>query len=256
MNIPPEGSASPGSGRTPPVRWIERWRRRYKKHPTVDFSEVRGELKTGDVILFHKTARTGFIDSLELDFVSPLFFRENEFRHSGIIVRHGDNILVLECAGVFHSGYALATYPTGGNGIRLVPLEPLLDAYSRDNGDPHFGVKFIAKELPVARVYEVLSGYGPVKYMKMQRSITLFLTKFLLPNPIRRILLDAYRHEMMCSEFVHSVLNKCGALADYPSKLVAPYSIENERFFRRLEIVPYSRVVRFTYPALETPQGA
>ena len=256
MTIPSEGPAAPGPGSVPPGRWIERRRLRYKKHPTVGFSEVRGRLRTGDIILFHKTSRTGFIDSLELDFVSPLFFKANEFRHSGIIVRHESEIFVLECAERFHSGHSLATYPTGGNGIRRVSLEPLLDAYSRDNGDPHFGVKFIGEELPVDRVYEVLSGYGPVNYLKMQRSLPLFLTKFFLPNPIRRSVLDAYRHEMMCSEFVHSFLNRCGALASYPSKLLAPYSIENQRFFQKLEIVPYSDIVRFTFPAPETRRDA
>jgi hypothetical protein len=45
------------------------------------------------------------------------------------------------------------------------------------------------------------------------------------------------------------VLNRCGALADYPSKLLAPYSIEDDRFFRRLEIVPFSEIIRFTWPS-------
>ena len=235
--------------RSPSDRWIERRRLRYKKHATLSFDDVRAKLRTGDIILFHKTTRSGFIDSLELDFVSPLFFGATEFRHSGIIVREGDELMVLECAERFHSGHAIATYPTGGNGIRMVPMEPLLEAYTRDNGEPHFGVKFISTEIPASRVHDVVRSYGPVDYLKMQRSLPLYLTKFFLPNPIRRGVLDAYRHEMMCSEFVHSVLNRCGALADYPSKLFAPYAIENERFFRRLEKVPYSEIVRFTFGA-------
>ena len=255
MTIPSERSASASIGNDRASSWIERRRLRYKKHPVVSFAEVRASLKTGDIILFHKTSRSGFIDSLELDFVSPLLFEANEFRHSGIIVRHDEEILVLECAEQFHSGYAAAAYPTGGNGVRLVSLEPLLDAYTRDNGDPHYGVRFISKEIPSSKVYEVLSGYGPVKYLKMQRSVPLFLTKFFLPSAVRRSLLDVYRQEMMCSEFVHSVLNRCGALADYPSKLLAPYLIENDRFFRKLEIVPFSEIVRFTFPARDTPAG-
>ena len=232
-----------------PGRWIERRRMRYKRHPTVSFADVRDRLKTGDIILFHKTARSGFIDSLELDFVSPVFFRANEFRHSGIIVRNDDDVKVLECAEERHSGYSQASYPTGGTGIRLVPLEALLDAYTQDNGKPHYGVRFIDSEIPADLVYDALSGYGPVGYLKMQRSIPLFLTKFILPGRIRRRVLDAFRHEMMCSEFVHSILNRCGALADYPSKLIAPYSIEDDGFFRRLARVQFSDIVRFTFPA-------
>ncbi len=98
-------------------------------------------------------------------------------------------------------------------------------------------------------MFEALDGYGPVKYLRMQRSIPLFLTKFLLPNPVRGALLEVFRSEMMCSEFVHSILNRCGALGDYQSKLLAPYAIEDDRFFRKLAVVPFSEIVRFTWPA-------
>jgi hypothetical protein len=208
---------------------------------------VRGAFRTGDIVLFHKTARSGLLDAIELDFVSPLFFRANEFRHSGIIVRQDDELFVLECAEERHSGYSLAAYPTGGTGIRLVPLERLLDEYTRDNGNPHYGVRFISNEIPASRIHAAVKEYGPINYLRMQRSIPLFLTKFLLPRRIRQVVLEAYRGEMMCSEFVHSVLNKCGALADYPSKLVAPYSIEDDRFFRRIQLVSFSEVIRFTF---------
>jgi hypothetical protein len=233
-------------------RWIERRRHRYKRHPMVGFSDVKNALRTGDIIMFHKTTRTGIIDSLELDFVSPLFFRATEFRHSGIIVRRDDGLFVLECAEERHSGHAFAEYPTGGRGIRIVPLVELLDAYTRDNGSAHYGVRFISTEINPERVQEALGQYGPVDYLKMQRSVPLYLTKFLLPAPLRRSVLEAWRHEMMCSEFVHSILNRCGALADYPSKLLAPYSIEDDDFFRRLEVVRFSDIVRFDYPVLDT----
>lgn len=242
----------PAPGDASHRRWIERRRHRYKRHPTVGFTDVRESLKTGDIILFHKTTRTGLIDSLELDFISPLFFKATEFRHSGIIVRQGDELFVLECAEEQHSGHAFAAYPTGGKGIRIVPLNDLLDAYTRDNGLAHYGVRFISSEIEAARVHEALGQYGPVDYLKMHRSVPLYLTKFLLPAPLRRGLFEAWSHEMMCSEFVHSILNRCGALADYPSKLLAPYSIEDDDFFRSLEIVRFSEIVRFTFAAHHT----
>jgi hypothetical protein len=235
------------SGEAKP-RWIDRRRLRYKKHTLLPYAEVRDRMRTGDIILFHKTSRSGFIDTIELDFVSPVFFRANEFRHSGIVVRNGDDIRVLECAEERHSGHSLAEYPTGGKGIRVVPLEPLLDAYTRDNGEPHYGVRFIEKEIPAATLFGALDEYGPVSYLPMQRSIPLYLTRFVLPHRIRRPLLEAYRSEMMCSEFVHDILHRCGALAEYPSKLLAPYLIENDDFFRRLSIVPFSDIVRFSWP--------
>jgi hypothetical protein len=51
----------------------------------------------------------------------------------------------------------------------------------------------------------------------------------------------------MCSEFVHSFLNKCGVLKDYPSKLFMPYYIEDSELFKDLELVRYSDIVRFRY---------
>ena len=229
-----------------PIRWIERRRFRYKRHPVVPLNDVRGALKTGDIILFHKTARAGLLDTLELDLLAPLFFDENEFRHSGIVVRRGEELFVVECTEKQHSGAAHASYPTGGPGIREVPLEPLLAAYTADNGDPHFGVRFIPAALDeralMSRVHEI----GPVIYLRARRSISIYLSSLLLPDRVVRKLMKRYSGEMMCSEFVHSVLAACGALREYPSKLFAPYIIENQRLFERYDLTGYSDIVRFS----------
>ena len=138
--------------------WIERRRFRYKKHSTVQLDEIRDSLKTGDIILFHKTARTGILDTLELDFVAPLFFATNEFRHSGIVVRRGDELSVVECTEETHTGHVHARYPFGGKGIREVRLELLLDSYTRDNGRPHFGVRLIRNGIDSDRLIETVKG--------------------------------------------------------------------------------------------------
>lgn len=225
--------------------WIERRRLRYKRHQTVSLQAVRSELKTGDIILFHKTSRSGILDTLELDFLAPLFFPENEFRHSGIVVRRGDALSVVECTEEFHSGHAHAIYPTGGRGIREVPLEPLLDAYTRDNGDPHFGVRLIRTEIPSDLVMSTVKEIGPVSYLKASRSAALFLSSLLAPSSVRDRLIERFSSEMMCSEFVHRVLARCGALREYPSKIFAPYIIENADLFERHDLAGYSGIVRF-----------
>jgi hypothetical protein len=225
--------------------WMERRRFRYKNHRVVGLSEVRDDLKTGDIILFHKTARSGILDTLELDFVAPLFFPENEFRHSGIVVRRGDALFVVECTEEFHSGHLFATYPGGGKGIREVPLEPLLEAYTRDNGDPHFGVRFIGTEIDSDRLMSIVREFGPVSYLKASRSISIYAASFFLPGSLHAKIIERYSSEMMCSEFVHCVLAKCGALREYPSKIFAPYIIENPELFERHDLAGYSDVVRF-----------
>jgi hypothetical protein len=234
-----------GSEASRRLGWIERRRLRYKRHDTVTLQDVRKNLKTGDIILFHKTTRSGLLDTLELDFVAPLFFTENEFRHSGIVVRRGDALSVVECTEEFHSGHAHAVYPTGGGGIREVPLEPLLDDYTRDNGDPHFGVRLIGKEIAADVMMASVKEIGPVSYLRASRSAGLFLSSFLLPRATHKRLTALFAGEMMCSEFVHSVLARCGALREYPSKIFAPYIIENSHLFERHDLAGYSGIVRF-----------
>ena len=225
--------------------WLERRRLRYKRHPTVTLDEVRSSLKTGDIILFHKTTRSGVLDTIEMDVLAPLFFPENEFRHSGIVVRRGDRLSVAECTEELHSGYDHAEYPAGGKGIREVPLEPLLEAYTRDNGEPHYGVRLIPEEISIERFVSAVTSHGPVGYLKGTRSVPLYLSSLVLPPRILRRMIAAYATEMMCSEFVHSVLSACGVLREYPSKVFAPYVLENPHLFRRYDLVGYSEIVRF-----------
>lgn len=190
--------------------WLERRGLRYKRHPLVAFEQIRGSLRTGDIILFHKTTRNGFLDRFELDVLSPLLFEENEFRHSGIILRRNGELFALECA-----------------------------------EEPHFGVRFIFEEIPAEKIQSAIESYRPIGYSRMQRSVPIFLAQFFLPKALLREVFERHRDEMMCSEFVHSVLNRCGVLRDFPSKLFGPYSIENPRIFKALEIVKYSDIVRF-----------
>jgi len=76
-----------------------------------------------------------------------------------------------------------------------------------------------------------------------------------LPKKIYNRIVKRFDNEMMCSEFVHNFLNRSGVLGDYPSKLFMPYYIEDDKRFKKLEIVKYSDIVRFTY-GTSSAQGA
>ena len=238
------------------LRWIDKRKLRYKDQEIRDFASVVSDTKTGDILLFHKTNRSGLLDTLELDVLSPMLFDENEFRHSGIIVRENRELFVVECADEFHSGHSDARYLTAGNGIRMVPLETLLDAYNRDNGDPHFGIRHISREIPTEQLYAEVEEYGAIDYLKVHKSACVFLSRVLLPEALHLRVVDAFRNEMMCSEFVHSLLNRCGVLKDYPSKVFAPYYLEDPVVFKELEIVSYSDIVRFSYAGAESVNGS
>jgi hypothetical protein len=227
--------------------WICRRRRRYQRQQLADFNEVRAKAKTGDIILFHKTSRNGLMDVLELDLVSPVLFGQTEFRHCGIIVKRDDELFVVECADEFHSGHSKATYLTQGKAVRLIALETALCEYTRDNGNPHFGIKYIAHEIPLRTLYTALEQHAGISYLKRHKTAQVLFSHAFFPRALHHRIANAYKNEMMCSEFVHSVLNKCHVLKDYPSKLFVPYYIANSAVFQALEIVKYSDVVRFAY---------
>ncbi len=208
-------------------------------------SDVRDELKTGDIILFHKASRNGILDTLEMDVIAPLFFRETEFRHCGIVVRRDDSLAVLECADQFHSGHQIASYPWGKSGIREVELEPLLARYAEDNADAHFGVRFIPNEIPLEKMMEAIHQIGPVSYLKPYRFAWIYFSSFVMPGRFFNRLVDIHATQMMCSEFVHATLARCGALGAYTSKVFAPYIIENPEHFEQHDKVGYSDIVRF-----------
>jgi hypothetical protein len=229
------------------MSWLERQKERYRNPSIVPFEKAIGSAKTGDIVLFHKDTRNGLLETIEVDLLSPLVFANTEFRHCGIIVRQGGELHVMECADELHSGHTDSSYLTNGNGIRMVPIEPLLCAYNRDNGDAHFGIKYIAEEIPQEKIDAFLGEYEAVDYLKIHKIAAVLLSHLVLPARIHDRVVERFRYEMMCSEFVHHFLNKSGVLRDYPSKVFMPYYIEDAAFFKSLEIVPYSDIVRFKY---------
>jgi len=101
---------------------------------------------------------------------------------------------------------------------------------------------YAARPLDVSML---LDRVGPVSYLKASRSIPIYALSFFLPASLHARIIERYSGEMMCSEFVHCVLARCGALRDYPSKIFAPYIIENPELFEPHDIAGYSDIVRF-----------
>jgi hypothetical protein len=229
------------------MSWLGKRKLRYKNPAVVPFEQVRDKAKTGDIILFHKDTRKGLLETLEVDLLSPLVFDRTEFRHCGIIVRRDGELHVMECADELHSGHADASYLTKGTGIRLVPIERLLYAYNRDNGDAHFGIKYIAEEIPSERLDAFVREYEAINYLKIHKIAAVLLSNLVLPKRLHERIVNRFSNEMMCSEFVHHFLNKSGVLKDYPSKVFMPYYIEDDDLFKSLEIIPYSDIIRFRY---------
>ena len=84
-----------------------------------------------------------------------------------------------------------------------------------------------------------------MSYLKATRFASIYLSSLFLPQRVFRRLVEMHATQMMCSEFVHAVLARCGALRDSTSKIFAPYIIENADHFKRHDKVGYSEIVRF-----------
>ncbi|HEX6576492.1 MAG TPA: hypothetical protein VF042_16105, partial [Gemmatimonadaceae bacterium] len=182
----------------------------------------------------------------ELDFLAPLFFATNEFRHCGLVVRRDDEVSVVECTQPRHTGREHATYPAGGSAIREVKLEHLLESYTRDNGIPHFAVRHIPHEISADDLMSTAKSFGPVQYLEGTRSLPLYAASLLLPGAAVSRLIDSHSGFMMCSEFVHGVLAKLGALRGARSKVFPPYIFESAKLFGRYDVAGFSELVRFT----------
>ena len=96
-------------------------------------------------------------------------------------------------------------------------------------------------------IHSVIASYRSIDYLPMTVTVRLLVAHWLLPGSRFEQRAAAHSHRMMCTEFVHDLLHRCGALRAYPSKVFMPYYIENARRFSAVEAVPFSPIVRFRY---------
>lgn len=207
---------------------------------------IRGKLKTGDIILF--SAQIYDSKLKEITYTARTSFLGANYGHLGIIYRDGDDIYVVESTNINHIGDDVAfrfnNYKKGG--IRIINYDILMQKYSAKHKGI-FSVKFLDKPIPNDKFLKKLVKYKKVIFPNTIKLVCLliidvFISKYFAKFISSKIIKDK---NMMCSEFVHSMLQDCGVLSYYPSKLFWPFKIATQDF-KNIQKIRYSKPYRFS----------
>lgn len=216
-----------------------------KKSDIYDYNDIKKHLKTGDIILFSIKSHKNLIENFKYFTRTKLV--GSEYGHVGLIVRINDKIYVLECTDSGHTGDEFALHQNNGiGGIRMIDFDILSKEYIK-KGATHYGIKFISQEIPLDVIKNNLKKYQNKTFEN--KAILTFLA----------IIDEGLSHEfatelsknmcnkdkIMCSDFVHDILNESGVLKDYPSKIFWPQLFERP-IFNNLQKIKYTdKVYKF-----------
>lgn len=210
------------------------------------YQNIKKYLKTGDIILFSCNKHNNKFDGIT--YYCRTMLLGSEYGHGGIVIRDGDKLFVLECTDIGHICEKDAVYLNNYNrgGIRIIDMDILLKEY-HNMYQGHYGVRFITEEIPNTDLIKYLSDYKNVIFENKKILFLLALSDIFISHDTARYLTKfSSKDRMMCTEFVHSILYKCGVFKYYPSKLFWPHIINDEQF-KQLEKIKYSNIFKFVY---------
>ena len=220
-----------------------------KYEPIYNYSDIKENFKTGDIILFSCKKNGSF--GKKLEYYLRTNFIGSEFGHIGIIIKNKKGkMYVIESTNKNHCGekycHKLNTYDRGG--IRIIGLNKLLNKYNHDN-DAIFAVRFISKEIPLSVAIKKLNNYQNFTFPDKRWLYLLAIVDVGISHTTGQKLSKlCNENEMMCSEFVYDFLYNCGILKYYPSKIFWPHLVTNG-ILDNLAIVPYSKLYKFNLTA-------
>ncbi|QTF49286.1 hypothetical protein qu_394 [Acanthamoeba polyphaga mimivirus] len=214
-----------------------------------NYSDIKNKFKTGDIILFSCRKHNTFID--EIKYFSRTKLIGSEFGHVGLILRDKKKLYVIEFTDYEHPGDQVAKryHDLGKGGMRVIELETALREYNKD----HMGcyaVRFISQEIPNDIFYDKIKKHRHKIFESKPKLLLLAFIDMLVMHKMSSDLATIFHNEdrMTCGEFVHTVLNDCNAVADYPSKIFWPYIVEDSDFNKILRSdISYSRLVKFIF---------
>lgn len=222
---------------------------------------IRHKLKTGDIILFSSKENGSVFDKIK--YWSRTKLLGTEYGHVGLILKNPKTgeLFLLECTDYMHTADDEAIHLNNYNrgSVRIINLDTLIDKYYQQQMGI-FSVKFIEKEIPYNLIMNKLREYKDVIFEDKWKLVFLATTDLLISHDFAKKLTsspnsstDIIKHfrsnnryrKMMCAEFVHEILYRCGALKAYPSKLFWPH-IYTSAFFKELEIIKFTKQYKFT----------
>ncbi|AGC01986.1 hypothetical protein H012_gp474 [Acanthamoeba polyphaga moumouvirus] len=212
-----------------------------------NYKDIRKYLKTGDIILFSCKKHENFLD--ELQYFSRTTLLGSEYGHVGLIMRENDKIYVVECTDNNHTGdyYAWRQNNYKKGGLRIIDLDILLKEYYKSHMGA-YGIRFISEPIPNHIFLDKIKKYYN---MTFESKLTLFTLAFIdicISHDLSSELADFFadKNKLMCSEFTHDILHRCGILKSYPSKIFWPHLIDN-KLFDSLHNSKYSELYKFNF---------
>lgn len=191
-----------------------------KRKHMINYKDIKGSLKTGDIILFSIKQHKSFFH--EMFYFARTSYDECQYGHSGIIIVKDGIPYVAESniKSIDENIYHLTNHDNGG--VRLVQLDYFLNKYNKKHKST-FAIKPIEKELSTDITLNILQEYKKYHYPNLSFFVTVSLLRLLttlhLTNDLYLLAYQQNKDTLMCSEFVYHFLNKYGVLKEYPSKI-------------------------------------
>jgi hypothetical protein len=217
------------------------------------YDYLRNVLKTGDIILFESMENGSLYGNIKHFVISSVV--GIKFKHSGIVLKHNNELYLLECCRYTQAGYAYATYINKDNdlvenvdakpgGVRIIKLDDIIREYTKEYRGK-FCVKFINKEIPNYKLLKAFEKYTYVKFGDLNKVLFKGLLDIFLPFNMEES--SEFKDSMICSEFTHRLLLDCGIIKNNISSSVFwPFYYYNG-IFDNLAIVKYSNPICFNY---------
>lgn len=218
----------------------------YTNYPIHNYSDIRNNLKTGDVILFSCTAHQNIVCEMKYYIRTELL--GSEFGHVGLILRHNNKLYCVECTTYHHPGYKYAYHLNDKKegGIRIVNLDKLLSDYDASY-DAIFAVKHIEKEIDSKLMLKKLREYKDIIFSsKMQMLVSATIDIAISHKLSTSVSKSMNMNRMICSQFAYHILREFDVLDDYPDYLFWPV-LYVDGTFDKLSRVKYSDVTKFRY---------
>lgn len=238
-------------------------RRKTTKHNIWDlglsYDNLCKILKTGDIILFESMENGSLYGNTKHFIISSVL--GIKYKHSGIVLKHGGQLYLIECCRYTQAGYWLATYMNENNylieseqpveddlskrpgGVRIIKLDDIIREYRKEYRG-RFCVKLITQEIPSHIILQELDKYTKVRFADMHNVLFKGVVDlFFSMNNNNPDLQDS----MVCSQFTHKLLSDCNVVKNkISSDVFWPYYYYNGKF-DELAIIKYSNPITFIY---------
>lgn len=213
--------------------------------PIYRYEDIKKKLKTGDIILFSCKKHGSFIN--KIIYACRTNIVGSQYGHAGIIIKDPQGKLYIvescdhnQCSG--QHAHHLNKHKKGG--VRIIDTDIILKEYYKKY-EGIYAVKFISSEIPYEKFMEKLNKYKNIIFQNRDTLSLLVITDLIISHTLAtKIANKCDNNEMICTEFLHSLLYDCKVLKDYPSKIFWPHLITS-KIFDDLENVKYSKPYKF-----------